>query len=815
MLGNGLDLSELSHSKVDLDDLVNRVKTGNAILFTGAGFSLDSEKLNGGTPPLASHLAEQLCLRFNMEVSHKLNFVSDMCIKYGDKDVVLDVLRENFLLKRPSEANIQICRMPWRRIYTTNYDNSIELACAENGIAIDAVSLIDKPHDYIPNRNTCVHLNGSIVNAVKEDLDYKIRLSDSSYMSADFFLDSKWRSVFRKDLEHCSAIVFVGYSLYDIAIQKILFDAPHLIEKTFFITHAKATFEETYKLSEFGGVSKIGTEGLGELLSNVALEVEEALMPVSFTQRLISEEEELLDDFATRELLLYGQYNHGKVDKSILSNFDIPYMFKRECMGLVVDTIKGGHHVLIHSDLGNGKSIFLEHMAAHLAQGGNCVWQLTNFDGNLSKDLDLLSKEGEHIIILDDICNHEDFLDYFSAIKPQNIVLLMADRTVSSFGSLAHLTNNDIEVRVFSVDTLEEEEKAGITEIIDDQNLWRDFTGLPLNRKLSLINDKYNNQISSLLVGLLNSPDIKNRIQELVSEMTENEKYKKTLLAIALCDIFNIRKDSNNIADIAGNEEVFTAKFRNLPSFNNLYSIARDNSIACKSSVLSLFIMNNFFSDTYVVESCLEIMQRIDGDEAPHLDRLHRKLRTFHNVEKLIPQKQNSLNNYFVELKRHCTWLRYHPHYWVQYAMCRLSFGDTGTAQEHLDSAYKYADQRDGYHTENIDTQQARLYIMDALTFKASPKKAFSLFEKADILLNSVVNDHHKFRQVLKYEEIYRVLYPNFSKGNKAKFEHACKSMIQAAEKVMSEADPTQRMNFARSSQSLLSDIVSDIVSQR
>ncbi|TOM06173.1 hypothetical protein CGH84_24515, partial [Vibrio parahaemolyticus] len=74
------------------------------------------------------------------------------------------------------------------------------------------------------------------------------------------------------------------------------------------------------------------------------------------------------------------------------------------------------------------------------------------------------------------------------------------------------------------------------------------------------------------------------------------------------------------------------------------------------------------------------------------------------------------------------------------------------------------------YHTENIDTQQARLYIMDALTFKASPKKAFSLFEKADILLNSVVNDHHKFRQVLKYEEIYRVLYPNFSKGNKAKF---------------------------------------------
>jgi len=554
---------------------------------------------------------------------------------------------------------------------------------------------------------------------------------------------------------------------------------------------------------------------LGELLSNVSLEIEEPLMPVSFYQRFISEEEDLLDDFATRELLLYGQYSHGKVDKSILSNFDAPYMFRRECMGPVTDAIKGGHHVLIHSDLGNGKSIFLEHMAAHLAQGGGCVWQLANFDGNLCKDLDLLSKEGEHIIVLDDVCNHEDFLDYFSAIKPLNIVLLMADRTVSSFGSLSHLTSNNIEVRVFSVDTLEEAEKFGVTEVIDDQNLWRDFTGLSLDRKINLISDKYNAQLSSLLVGLLKSPDIKSRIKELVSELTENEKYKKTLLAIALCDIFNIRKDSNNIADVAGNEEVFTVKFRSLPAFNNLYSIASDNSVTCKSSILSLFIMNNFFSDTYVIESCLEIMERIDGDEASHLDRLHRKLRTFHNVEKLIPQKQNSLNNYFVELKRHCTWLRYHPHYWVQYAMCRLSFGDTVTAQEHLESAYKYADQRDSYHTENIDTQQARLYIMDALTFRANPHKAFTLFEKADVLLNSVVNDHHKFRQVLKYEDIYKVLYPKFSKGNKAKFEHACKSMIQAAKKIIDEADPTQRMNFVRKAQSLLSDIVSEIVDQR
>tara|TARA_R110001583_G_scaffold187463_2_gene348788 strand:+ start:812 stop:2377 length:1566 start_codon:yes stop_codon:yes gene_type:complete len=501
VLGKGLDLNSLGHTSVDLDALISRVKTGNAVLFTGAGFSLDSEKLNGGAPPLASSLAEQLCLRFNMEVSHKLDFVSDICIKYGDKEVVLDVLRDNFLLKKPSKANVQICRMPWRRIYTTNYDNSVELACAENDIAIDSVSLLDKPHNYLHHRNICVHLNGSIVNAVKDDLDYKIRLSDSSYMSADFFLDSKWRSVFRKDLEHCSAIIFVGYSLYDIAIQKILFDAPQLIEKTFFITHEKASFEETYKLSEFGSVSKIGTEGFGELLSNVELEKEEPLRPVSLYQRRISEEKEALDDFATRELLLYGQYSHGKVDRSILSNFDVPYMFKRECMEPVADAIKCGHHVLIHSDLGNGKSIFLEQLAAFLSQAGHSVWQLANDDGNICNDLELLSKEGEHVIVLDDVCNHYDFLDYFSAIKPQNITLLMADRTVSSITSLRKLTKDSVDARVFSVDILDEAEKSAITNIIDDQNLWRNFTGLSFDKKIGLITNKYNAQLSSLLVG--------------------------------------------------------------------------------------------------------------------------------------------------------------------------------------------------------------------------------------------------------------------------------------------------------------------------
>ncbi|WP_435868365.1 hypothetical protein, partial [Escherichia coli] len=78
--------------------------------------------------------------------------------------------------------------------------------------------------------------------AEPEDLTSKIKLSDSSYLSPDSFVNSDWYYHFKKDLETASAIVFMGYSMYDMDVKKFLFENPELQEKTYFVVRDGADF---------------------------------------------------------------------------------------------------------------------------------------------------------------------------------------------------------------------------------------------------------------------------------------------------------------------------------------------------------------------------------------------------------------------------------------------------------------------------------------------------------------------------------------------------------------------------------------------
>ena len=82
--------------------------------------------------------------------------------------------------------------------------------------------------NFYKKRNCCIHINGSISSVSEEDLDSKFKLTRTSYVSPDSFVNSPWYYYFKKDLEQSSAVVFIGYSLYDIDIEKLLFSSPAL-----------------------------------------------------------------------------------------------------------------------------------------------------------------------------------------------------------------------------------------------------------------------------------------------------------------------------------------------------------------------------------------------------------------------------------------------------------------------------------------------------------------------------------------------------------------------------------------------------------
>ncbi|EFE7316629.1 SIR2 family protein [Escherichia coli] len=810
----GFDITKAKAQEVDTELLKRRISTGKAIAFTGAGFSLGTKNVLGSPPPMAGELAKKLSLLCNLEESEDLMFAADVALEYADNISVLDLLKDNYTLTSVSECHEKICKLPWKKFFTTNYDNSIELACLNIGKRIESVDLSYKPTNFLKKNNVCLHINGKIEGAEPEDLTSKIKLSDSSYLSPDSFVNSDWYYHFKKDLETASAIVFMGYSMYDMDVKKFLFENPELQEKTYFVVRDGADFKEIFTLRKYGHVLPIGVDRFSDLMKDVQKQSHED--GVIFTETLVKYEvfdtQTDFRDIDSERLFLYGDYEIEKLHDSIRRIETIPYFIKRDIIPVCLNNIKNNNNIIITGDLGNGKSIVLEMLAYELTVNGFHTYILRNNDGDYVSDLDQIIKhEGTAVIIIDNCSNHPGLIKHIFEVKADNLIYVFADRN-----------SNDIKFNIsldfieHNIDLLSSDEIASAVKIIDNLSTWQKFSALSTERKKRLVYEKYDAQLSLLLLGLINSPNIKTKIKQQTDLIYSNPDHKKSVFCICICEVANVEPTSSLVSEISGTNAIYHTSLRNSPPFNQIFKV-NGATIKSKSSILSLSLLNNTFSDIYVRDVLLEIVERTDSikDQDIEIKKIFKALLRFHIVERILPKNQSALDRYYEQLKYRCTWLMDSPHYWVQYAMCRLSFSDYNRAQNYLTNAYQKAETKKGsYHTDNIDTQQARLYLNQCLDHNNS-SECYKLFDKAHALLVKLPNEGRKFRQVLLYKKVFDLKYQSFSKKNKTDFEQACKKLLDQTKPDNVYPINTNMVRFITSAEEALIEILNTIMLER
>ncbi|EMK3363205.1 SIR2 family protein [Vibrio parahaemolyticus] len=817
MLEN-LDKTKLAQAEVDIDLLQRRISSGNAVLFTGAGFSLGARNILGSEPPMAKELARKLSQLSKLdEESDDLMFASEVALELNDHSSILDLLKDNYTLNKVSSSHEDICNLPWKRFYTTNYDNSIELSSLNKNKRVESIDISSDPIDYIKKKNVCLHINGKIEGSNESDLIDKIKLSDASYLSADSFIKSKWKYHFNRDLERASAIVFVGYSMYDIDIKKILFDNPEFVDKTYFVVRDGASFQETFIIKKFGHILPIGIDNFSNLVSLISLNNDDETHLESLVPYEVIEDTVSIRDTDSERFLLYGDYKENVLQTSFIDHNSIPFSTKREHIDSCLEHIGNGSSIIIQSDLGNGKSIYLEMLKFELSMNGFKVFSLENNGGDYIADIEYLeSLDINSIVVVDDFSNNIDLLSYIKETKPANVQFILSERNPSLLNSIDNFDVNFVEINVNLLDDIAIEK---IISIIDNLGAWDTFSSLSQEKKIERIKGKFNSQLSLILLGLLNSPNIKGKIQSQTEVIYKNGDYKDVVFAICLCEVVNIRATSSIISELIDNNEIFGTSLRSLPEFRTLFKV-ENNEIKSKSSVLALSLLNNSFSETYVLDKLLEIVNRLDKDrnKEKDLDKMLTSLLRFRFVEMILPQKKNILNRYYERLKVDCQWLMRSPHYWVQYAMCKLAFDDYKKAQDYLTTAYEQARMKHkGFYTDDIDTQQARLYLNQALNVNDA-KKSFSYFNDAHNLLVALPNEGRKFRQISIYHEIFVKKYPQYSDGDKTSFEHAVKYALKQSND--NNLDPrtihhAKQLGFIHTAREKLEDIYNAILKKR
>ena len=109
--------------------------------------------------------------------------------------------------------------------------------------------------------------------------------------------------------------------------------------------------------------------------------------------------------------------------------------------------------------------------------------------------------------------------------------------------------------------------------------------------------------------------------------------------------------------------------------------------------------------------------------------------------------------------------------------MGHISCGDYEKAQTLLDNAYGKAKIKPNYYVDNIDTQQARLYILKAMQAETTIE-SLDMFRLGHRKLMSVPNSRYKYRQVYLYEKFYNVVNLSINEVAKNSILRYCNEMI-------------------------------------
>jgi hypothetical protein len=327
-----------------MEKLISKIANGKAILFVGAGFSKSATNINNEEEiPLGKELAKHIGEIGNFNDGGDLKFAADYFLNVCcSKDShltfeLIDYLKTVFTIKSPHTDHESIMKVPWKRVYTTNYDDLIEVS----GRLIDKryeTITIDDPTEKYSNDLLCVHINGSISSLNEETLNTSFKLSHSSYMSPEGFRNSNWNYIFKKDIELSSAIIFVGYSLYDIEIEKILYENPVFREKVFFIQRendgSRDTTREDYIFNKYGNLYRIGLSGFSSLIEEHTNEFS-SFSNVFYTEafskyEILESPKETIREKDIESFLRHGELAQAYLQEGMTSSQVVPFLIKRE-----------------------------------------------------------------------------------------------------------------------------------------------------------------------------------------------------------------------------------------------------------------------------------------------------------------------------------------------------------------------------------------------------------------------------------------------------------------------------------------------------
>ena len=314
-----------------------------------------------------------------------------------------------------------------------------------------------------------IHLHGAIRWATEENILSQLILNEESYVR-QHFEKTAWYEELERDRRFCHAFFFVGYSLSDYHISALLLQDPTSRDKTYFINGPKPDSVFLNRIAKYGRPLRINAQGFTELCRN--------LPPPDSAQDLHKLKAfRYLDPFLDKKtltpptpveilnLVTYGTFSyHRFLSAASSSSYVAP---RQQSVDDAIQRLERASSLLVHSHLGNGKSIFQYSLAYRLSQNGySCLICRPNAIF-APRDLDALRNASKVALFFDSHHSAIDLIDGLRSLPPET-KFIIAVRS-STLELRRHVFENKFALPLedVSLDRISGEDKAILRNILD------------------------------------------------------------------------------------------------------------------------------------------------------------------------------------------------------------------------------------------------------------------------------------------------------------------------------------------------------------
>lgn len=778
-------------TNLTIQEAIRIAADGDAILFVGAGVGFLTRNSTGPLPD-GRRLSNRMLGRADDEPNAPpLDRAAGYAIRKGmGVEGVYQLLMSQLSVVEVDPRLSKLYQLPWRRVYTTNYDTAIEQA--RKGVVPTNSCTLETPIDRASN-GTILHINGCIKNISPASIEKELSLSDFSYATRNFE-NSPWLGFFSRDIEVARAVIFVGYSLYDLDIARVIIGSD-IAEKTFFFVSPDVDEVDEDNISLYGQSPGGGAIALLDLISPA---LESYTPPIKY-DRFIN-----LREIGTSFLhnpsepskvlnaqLIYGVLPEQQVIEGVMVAPNIPFIVQRTQVEDALNQLRRGAYqdVLVTGEFVSGKSSAALSIVSEFVKQGYRAFFATH-GPRLTEDLANLAQIDDRIVVVFEGYStfRRTILQYARSRTPKHR-LLLTEQSVQHELYGDFLNAPALAGRIYEIilDRISSDDTPSFEALLDFGGYWGDRAGYSKEVNSRFISSNLEGSLYRLLLEVLQSKDVQQRIDNLLQPILTSKKAAEVFVSACITNVLGVKF---RISDWIGafDSQFVSAILRNYDETIRYFLLVQSGSVFPRSGVLSASILQRVNDRNIILESALKLFRVASKQKSPYniYDDIVVRLMQFNRLQPIMngPNEKSLILAFYEQIRPIAETFR-NPDYWLQLGIAATAFDEFDTARDAFQNAYDREEKRDKPNFIRIDNYYNR-YLLKYASFISDSSKAFDLFEEATAGLKRQMmledNRHYPFKSSRSYGQIAYRHYANWNSDQRSRFVSETRSIREKAQ---------------------------------